>query len=90
MNILVKMYHKSKSNKDMLFGSKEEERDSQSTSLNISDIEKSLDDDFFTVVDKNYPKRKNKEFFLAEKVAAVLTQETTFEPPHMRCGEPLR
>ena len=67
MNILLKMYHKSINSKDMLFGSKEEDSDTVSTSLNISDIEKSLDDDFFSVIDKNYPKRKVKEFVTAEK-----------------------
>lgn len=64
------MYYKQKQNKDLLFGKliKEDEGDELSKSLNISEIERSLEDDLFTTEDKAYSKRKNKEFLSAEKV----------------------
>ena len=68
------MYYKQKQNKDLLFGKliKEDEGDELSKSLNISEIERSLEDDLFTTEDKAYPRRKNKEFVSAEKVANCL------------------
>lgn len=62
------MYYRLKTEKDLLFGLKEEESERLHTSLNISDIEKSIEDDFFTKVDRNYAKRKAKDFNNAEKV----------------------
>lgn len=55
-------------NRDLVFGMKTEDPDHLHTSLNISDIEKSVEEEFFMKEDKNYPKRKNKEFNSAEKV----------------------
>jgi hypothetical protein len=68
VNLLVKMYFSLKDEKDLLFGLKEEETERLHTSLNISDIEKSIEDEFFTKVDKNYVKKKSKDFNMAEKV----------------------
>lgn len=64
------MYYKQKRNKDLLFGKQinDEEGEELSNSLNISEIERSLEDDLFTTEDKTFPKRKNKEFVASEKV----------------------
>lgn len=70
VNVLVKMYFRLKDEKDLLFGLKEDETERLHTSLNISDIEKSIEDEFFMKVDKSYAKKKNKEFNSAEKVIA--------------------
>lgn len=68
VNLIIKMYYKLKENKDLVFGLSTDDSEKLQMSLNISDIEKPLEDDFFTRTEKNYPKRKNKEFNNAEKV----------------------
>jgi hypothetical protein len=71
VNVLVKMYYRMKDEKDLLFGLKEDDTEKLHTSLNISDIEKSIEDEFFTKVDRNYTKKKTKDFITAEKVVCL-------------------
>jgi hypothetical protein len=68
VNLIVKMHHKLKDDKDLVFGLITDDSEKLQMSLNISDIEKPLEDDFFMRTEKSYPKRKNKEFNNAEKV----------------------
>ena len=76
VNTIVKMYYRYVEDKDVLFRLREKEPHQLNNSLNISDIERSLDEEFVTVHDANYPKRKNREFNLAEKVGHGMKQET--------------
>jgi hypothetical protein len=71
VNIVIKMYWRYKSDKNVTFRLRKEREDNLCNSLNISDIDQTLDDDFEYETNLAYPKRKSKDFNQAEKVVST-------------------
>lgn len=89
VNIVIKMHWRYKADKNVTFRLRKEREDKLCNSLNISDIDQTLDDDFEYESNPAYSKRKNKDFNLAEKVGSTQI-EIASQPAGLRCRQYVR